>query len=197
MRPFLRFVLWFALLPLPTTGHAALTHDNAAQQAIEEQALAWLEQTRQAPDATLAPFASDGCSGGLSAGWQLLAEGSARFRTRYGDQPPWEACCVAHDRTYWQGTTEDGYTLRQAADAQLRQCVIDTGNAQAVEIAPALEKTPDDVKALFAQAAELMYVAVRIGGGPCSGLPWRWGFGWPQCGSHPASELPDEKPAPP
>jgi len=189
------FVLLFALLALPATGHAVLTHDNPAQQAIEEQALAWLAQTRQAPGAELAPFASDGCSGGLSAGWQLFAETSTRFRARYGERPPWEACCVAHDRLYWRGETENGYALRQAADTELRQCVIDTGAAQAEEFAPALEKTPAEVEALFTQAAELMYVAVRIGGGPCSGLPWRWGYGWPQCGSKPAFDLPVEEPA--
>ena len=35
---------------------------------------------------------------------------------------------------------------------------------------------------LYAAIAELMYRAVRIGGIPCSGLPWRWGYGWPECG---------------
>ena len=29
--------------------------------------------------------------------------------------------------------------------------------------------------------SEAMYQAVRAGGAPCSGLPWRWGYGWPQC----------------
>ena len=33
--------------------------------------------------------------------------------------------------------------------------------------------------------AELMFYAVRIGGGPCSGLAWRWGHGWPPCDSEP------------
>ena len=35
---------------------------------------------------------------------------------------------------------------------------------------------------LYAAIAELMYSAVRIGGIPCSTLPWRWGYGWPECG---------------
>ena len=30
-------------------------------------------------------------------------------------------------------------------------------------------------------SADMMYRAVRIGGGPCTGLPWRWGNGWPGC----------------
>jgi len=23
---------------------------------------------------------------------------------------------------------------------------------------------------------------VRVAGGPCTGLDWRWGYGWPDCG---------------
>ena len=38
------------------------------------------------------------------------------------------------------------------------------------------------VETLYAANAELMYSAVRIGGIPCSALPWRWGYGWPECG---------------
>ena len=29
--------------------------------------------------------------------------------------------------------------------------------------------------------ADLMYRAVRIGGVPCTGLPWPWDYGWPEC----------------
>jgi len=175
-----------AILLLLTTGvptplYAALTHDNPAQQALENQGMAWLKQTRERPETELSAFVSDGCSGGLSAGWQLLAEHSPRFRQRYGDQPPWEECCVAHDRIYWQGETENGYQLRKQADLALRQCVIDEGEQQAETLAPALEMNPEQVEDWFRQSAELMYVSVRLGGGPCSGLPWRWGFGWPHC----------------
>jgi len=31
------------------------------------------------------------------------------------------------------------------------------------------------------EIAEIMYRAVRLGGAPCTTLPWRWGFGWPKC----------------
>jgi len=166
----------------PLTAHAALTHDNAAQEALESQGMAWLEKTRTQPGTEIAPFVSDGCSGGLSAGWQLLAEHAPRFRQRYGEHPPWEACCVAHDRIYWQGETVNGYQLRQRADQELRECVIEQGRDQAEALAPGLEMSPAQVEDWFKQSAELMYISVRLGGGPCSGLPWRWGYGWPQCG---------------
>jgi len=169
------------LLYLSATSYAELTHDNAAQQAIEEQAMVWLAQTRDNTEA-ITPFTTDGCSGGLSAGWQLLANSSQTFKNRYGEHPPWEACCVAHDRTYWRGETERGYHLRQQADAKLRACVIEEGKKQAPELAPVFETTPAEIEKKFNQAAELMYISVRLGGGPCSGLPWRWGYGWPQCG---------------
>ena len=39
----------------------------------------------------------------------------------------------------------------------------------------------DQVEVLYDSIAGLMYRAVRIGGVPCSGLPWRWGYGWPAC----------------
>jgi hypothetical protein len=34
---------------------------------------------------------------------------------------------------------------------------------------------------IYQGIADLMYRAVRLGGIPCSGLPWRWGYGWPAC----------------
>ena len=33
----------------------------------------------------------------------------------------------------------------------------------------------------FGETSEAMFLAVRFGGGPCSGLPWRWGFGYLGC----------------
>ena len=37
------------------------------------------------------------------------------------------------------------------------------------------------VDLLYAGIAGAMYRAVRLGGVPCSALPWRWGYGWPEC----------------
>lgn len=131
---------------------------------VERQAEMWAHRRliSLAEGAKPAPFTSDGCSGGMSATWR---EAGIHFPL-VGDSPPWEACCIAHDRAYHVAggavTAEASFEARLDADRRLRACVAAAG--------------PDtDV------LAEAMYLAVRAGGGPCSGLPWRWGFGFPPC----------------
>lgn len=90
------------------------------------------------------PFTTDGCSGGLSFAWRLL------FRTL----PPWEKCCVKHDRAYWRGGTA---AARRAADRALLKCVRKNGHPG---------------------WGLVLWAAVRVGGHPLLPLSWRWGFGW-------------------
>lgn len=97
-------------------------------------------------EVSIKPFATDGCSGGMSSLWNL-----------FDQSPPWEYCCIIHDQAYWQGGHSE---QRLKADHQLKLCVKQAG---------------------FPVIAGLMYQAVRSGGGPCTRLPWRWGFGWPHC----------------
>lgn len=68
----------------------------------------------------------------------------------------WVACCVIHDIAYFKGGPA---AERKAADKELKSCV---------------QKSSGD-KAL----AALMFAGVKLGGGPVSILPWRWGYGWP------------------
>ena len=105
-------------------------------------------------------FVSDGGSGFLSFFWEIV------FRKA----PPWEGCCLIHDKAYWQGGPKH---LRLQADSRLMQCVAANGHPW---------------------WAVVMFLAVRIGG------PWwlpfpsvrkvdgewrlffngvRWGYGWP------------------
>lgn len=127
------------------------------------------------------PFVSDGCSGGLSDIWRGLARALPGFEEEYGAQPPWEHCCVAHDRAYWRGEAENGYERRKAADLRLKQCVIDTGRGLRLwQVAGSPADAPE-LAQRFRLAADLMYRAVRAGGLPCTPLPWRWGYGWPPC----------------
>ena len=126
-------------------------------------------------------FRSDGCSGGLSAAWQFLAETSPDFKRTAGDLPPWEHCCVAHDRHYWRGATDRGFEARLAADRELRACVLRTGVTEQQRLAQLLGLSPAEVLEAFDVVGEMMFRAVRLGGGPCTGLPWRWGHGWPEC----------------
>ena len=67
----------------------------------------------------------------------------------------WRHCCYTHDTAYWRGGTREE---RKAADRQLRSCV---------------DQAQD------AALAELMYLGVRTGGGPCWPTSYRWGYGWP------------------
>jgi hypothetical protein len=99
-------------------------------------------------------FSSDGCSGGMSWAWRAVT----------GRGPPWEGCCVTHDRAYWAGGTRDD---RRAADRALRRCVI----ATACEYALMGER-------LIIALAWLIWAAVRIGGVPWLPTRYRWGFGW-------------------
>jgi len=56
------------------------------------------------------PFTTDGCSGFMSFFW----------RTVLRKPPPWEGCCFAHDKTYWQGGPKE---LRLKADTEVMRCV--------------------------------------------------------------------------
>ena len=61
---------------------------------------------RRLPDGTL----SDGCSGSLSKGWKWLTK----------TLPPFEDCCIDHDREYVIGGNSAD---RWAADIELFKCV--------------------------------------------------------------------------
>ena len=138
------------------------------------------------PGTTLAAFVSDGCSGGLSVGWHYLAGRFPDFRARHGGRPPWEACCIAHDRRYHAGggaglDARTSFAARLAADRELRSCVERVGPVRAPELRTEYGLAREEVGILYATIADLMYHAVRLGGVPCTGLPWRWGYGWPAC----------------
>jgi hypothetical protein len=138
------------------------------------------------PDATLNTFVTDGCSGGLSIGWSYLAERIDLFAQAHSDEPPWRDCCVIHDFSYHQGgappaTPDESFMARRQADEELRDCVEQVGENRVFELSEAYGLNEDEVADLYRVIAGLMYRAVRVGGVPCSGLPWRWGYGWPEC----------------
>ena len=142
---------------------------------------------RQAmPDSTLAAFTTDGCSGGLSIGWEYLAAQIDGIREYHGIRPPWEDCCIAHDKRYHTGadidaTAEESFEARKQADLALLACVVETGTSRTAELSREYDVSPETVHTLYTTIAELMYRAVRMGGIPCSDLPWRWGYGWQEC----------------
>jgi hypothetical protein len=61
------------------------------------------------------PFTTDGCSGGMTWAWRVIAR----------RDPPWEGACVKHDRAYWAG----GSALqRRSADRLLMERVTRSGH---------------------------------------------------------------------
>lgn len=166
---------------------------DEAARAIEEVNMERLHAVQTRPGVTIDEFRSDGCSGGLSESWKTLARVWPEMARAIGDEPPWEACCVAHDRDYWRGESIDGFEKRLRSDTRLRQCVENTGREQSAAIGQRLDIPRTEIDEIFELTAELMFRAVRLGGGPCTGLDWRWGHGWPRCGgdAEPAPDAPE------
>lgn len=167
---------WLACLAVPAAAQDLMRNvEMPAHRALVEQSLG----------GNPAPFETDGCSGGMSASWRLVADTFPKFGAVYESHPPWESCCVTHDRAYHNAggalTAEASFDARLTADRALRACVKDFGSTHAQDYAVRYDMTPEQVTSAVSITAEAMYMAVRFGGGPCSGLPWRWGFGYPGC----------------
>ncbi|PIE57617.1 MAG: hypothetical protein CSA33_07155 [Desulfobulbus propionicus] len=145
-----------------------------------------LTALKRHPENSLQPFTTDGCSGGMSVGWDYLANTIDRIKDIHGDQPPWEACCINHDRAYHaagpkNSPPEKSFQNRKAADEQLRLCVLATGTTRSAVLSAAYHLSTEEVESIYQVIGDLMYHAVRLGGVPCTNLPWRWGYGWPEC----------------
>ncbi|WP_171124371.1 MULTISPECIES: hypothetical protein [unclassified Ruegeria] len=166
---------------------ASPAHSQDVLRSIEMPAHRAL--VAQLDEAALTPFETDGCSGGLSASWRFVADTFPKFSALYEAHPPWEGCCVTHDRAYHNAggalTADDSFEARVAADSALRACVKQHGEDHADGYAQRYDMTPDQIRLAHSVTAEAMHAAVRFGGAPCSGLPWRWGFGYPGCSVFP------------
>ena len=105
-----------------TLASSAIAQDAAAPEdpislwrRMELPAHQALQGVREAPGTTLAPFTTDGCSGGLSDVWRVVADRFPAFAEAHREAPPWEACCIAHDRVYHTGGPDDEAELIPAA----------------------------------------------------------------------------------
>ena len=172
-------LVFLMTLLMPATMKTNLVEDM--DRDLENWNLSRLADVQNSPGAELKPFTSDGCSGGLSEGWHSFANVIPAFKDKFGDKPPWEACCVVHDRDYWKGEVTDGYDKRLKADSVLRQCVLDYGKDNSTSLADKFGIDKELIEKQFRYTSQLMFQAVRVGGKPCSRLPWRWGYGWPHC----------------
>lgn len=173
-----------ALLAL-TLPASAQEGSRGPLERIELSGHKRLEAVRADPGARLAPFTTDGCSGGMSATWSMVARRFPGFAAVHRDNPPWEECCVVHDRAYHLGgedpAPEASFAARLAADEALRTCVAGTVETRRSELTTQYGLSEDDIDKAYNMIAAAMFDAVRLGGMPCSGLPWRWGYGWPHC----------------
>jgi hypothetical protein len=159
---------------------------DALERKLEVNRHEGLVSIKSSAGSSLAEFTTDGCSGGLSAGWEFLGSRIDRLGEIHGDQPPWQACCISHDQLYHtaeplDATREASFEARRDADLTLKACVIETAEERTPELVEEYDLSPEQVSLLYETVANLMYRAVRLGGMPCSGLPWRWGYGWPEC----------------
>lgn len=165
-----KFPLLMVLLAGPMNAQD-LTSD-ALTDALERPSHDALMTLIARPETTLAPFHTDGCSGGMSLGWRMVASIFPDFAKADYSAPPWEKCCVTHDRAYHSAgqtlSPQTSFQARLTADLALKACIIATG--------------PDQVNGLaYDGIAQAMFLAVRLGGYPCTSLPWRWGYGYPYC----------------
>ncbi|MBW2682591.1 MAG: hypothetical protein JRC69_03405 [Deltaproteobacteria bacterium] len=162
------------------------TRVDTLERQLEMERHEQLATLKVRAGSALTEFTTDGCSGGLSIGWEYLAGNIKDFQTSHGTEPPWESCCISHDRQYHTGgpretTADESFKARKEADLALKSCVLETGLKRAPELIAEYDVSSHEVQIIYTGIADLMYRSVRIGGMPCTGLPWRWGYGWPEC----------------
>lgn len=174
--------MFVSLVQGDTRQGIAATLNNAILK-VERELEDWRHELLKEVQANtkITSFTTDGCSGGMSDGWQYMARIMPLFKNKFGAKPPWETCCIEHDKTYWQGETRNGFEARLKADQSLRQCVIDFGQKYSEEYSREFKLDAKIIQTNFTITAELMYRAVRVGGQPCTVFAWRWGYGWPHC----------------
>jgi len=176
-----------ASLTAPSCGMAGSIdeQDSATRFSIEMAGHRRLARVMAEAEYRAMPFATDGCSGGLSPAWRAVADLLPSFAEIHDEHPPWEACCVTHDRAYHAAggarTAEESHRARLAADEALRVCVLETGALRSSQLVETYDVTDAQITAAYALISDAMFNAVRLGGGPCSALPWRWGYGYPGC----------------
>lgn len=171
-----------ALLP---SQAAAQSEPTIFERFLELPAHERLQSSRRSPDNVLNAFTTDGCSGHQSQIWEFIATQIPSFAEIHAEKPPWENCCVTHDRAYhiggFQRTALDSFNARMAADKKLFTCIIQTATDRKVELGETYGMNENQINIAYTAIAEAMFIAVRLGGAPCSGLPWRWGYGYKNC----------------
>lgn len=174
-----------AIAPASATAEPEPGESFAMRLSIEMAAHRRLVEVMDRTGHAPAAFVTDGCSGGRSMAWDLIADRLPAFAETHEKHPPWEACCVTHDRAYHAAggarAAEESYRTRFTADQALRECVLDIGARRTQYLSESYGLTERQIANAYRLIADAMFDAVRLGGGPCSGMPWRWGYGYPGC----------------
>ena len=156
-------------------------HSVTINPVAEAEQMKALELAKQ--QYSLEPFSSDGCSGNVSNLWEsavtTLSSQFPLFAEKYATTQdiPFEAACITHDETYHKG--EGGYIARLQADNELRTAIINYGitNSNDIQARTGMSST-EQVIFMYEFIAESVYRGVRLGGAPCTGMSYAWGFGY-------------------
>jgi len=170
-----------AVLLLGTLAYFLFFRTVVVNPVTEGKQMRQLEEVKQ--HYSLGDFSSDGCSGNVSRSWNIavkeLSKVSSKFNGLYTDTKniPFEYACTVHDKAYYTG--EGGYTARLQADNTLRSEIISYGinNTKEIQERTGLN-TKEEAIFLYEVVAETVYRGVRLGGTPCTGASYAWGFGY-------------------
>lgn len=176
-----RAIILLVFLLVVTISYFLFFQTLTFSPVAESDAMQQLERTEET--ATLQPFVTDGCSGNVSQNWSIAIDEISQYLTVFAESYadvasiPFEQACIEHDRLYHAG--DGGYIARLQADNQLRSEIINYGvtNAATIQARTGLQ-TPEEVIFLYELLAEGVYRGVRLGGAPCTGQPYAWGFGY-------------------
>lgn len=131
----------------------------------------------------LSPFESDGCSGNISQLWSTavgrLSDVFPQIDESYADAKsiPFEYACQEHDLLYHKGV--GGYAGRLVADNRLRDAILAYALVNVEDIKTRLGYESDEAAIfLYESIAEVIYRGVRLGGAPCTGESYAWGYGY-------------------
>lgn len=169
------------LLLILVTLYSAFFHTLTISPLDERDAMQQLETAKERYP--LSPFETDGCSGGISDTWnntiRQFSAMSNSFAERYSDVTtiPFEEACIRHDRAYHAGS--GGYAGRLEADNMLRTDILSYAakNTELIQERTGLD-TPEEALYLYEIIADSVYSGVRLGGAPCTGQTYAWGYGY-------------------
>lgn len=176
-----RFIVLCILIVLVAVLRFTLFRKVVLGPVLEHENMLLLEEVKEVHE--IEPFVTDGCSGNVSDAWVVAVKGvsdilpSIGERYKTAQEIPFEYACVEHDRAYHLG--EGGYVGRLKADMVLRDEIIQYAITHTSEIKQRLGLDTDEAAIfLYESIADAVYHGVRLGGAPCTGMPYAWGYGY-------------------